>query len=405
MTHPLYARPLVNRNPAQTNRNYVPGRDAWVAEPMDAGDGRSAHGHAPAAVRGGDAAAAGGGVEHGLPWQTRWPRRMKSGPCLERKAAALKERSAPKLLELLEAEFVYVTASGRRLRRDAYVENGTGPHGLRFQSQEIEGLDVADFGDVAIATMILHDRFESQGQAVPGPTGRFACFAGTAPLGCGQAGKRASQVARQTLLDYSAENGPHGLARSGPRSCAPEGIAALSAKQPVRPRVLLAEQTRRCTHGRKRKTDHRHRRRNWRSGGCPGASAPRFQGRRLRTRTGDSRDRGGGGHRAERAPRPARSRRRRRPRGPVLLGVGPPYLRLQDGRDRPDEPQRADHRTARHGSPAGPSRRPARAADGGGARQRSGGVVRPATSSSASIRTRRACPSASPTAPTVGRTS
>jgi hypothetical protein len=35
MTHPLYARPLVNRNPAQTNRNYVPGRDGWVAEPME----------------------------------------------------------------------------------------------------------------------------------------------------------------------------------------------------------------------------------------------------------------------------------------------------------------------------------------------------------------------------------
>jgi hypothetical protein len=34
MTHPLYARPLVNRNPNQTNRNYVPGRDGWVAEPM-----------------------------------------------------------------------------------------------------------------------------------------------------------------------------------------------------------------------------------------------------------------------------------------------------------------------------------------------------------------------------------
>ena len=33
MTHPLYARPLVNRNPAQTNRTYVPGRDGWVAEP------------------------------------------------------------------------------------------------------------------------------------------------------------------------------------------------------------------------------------------------------------------------------------------------------------------------------------------------------------------------------------
>lgn len=32
MRNPLYARPLVNRNPVQTNRNYVPGRDAWVPE-------------------------------------------------------------------------------------------------------------------------------------------------------------------------------------------------------------------------------------------------------------------------------------------------------------------------------------------------------------------------------------
>jgi catechol 2,3-dioxygenase-like lactoylglutathione lyase family enzyme len=29
MRHPLYNRPLVNRNPAQTNRNYAPGHDAW----------------------------------------------------------------------------------------------------------------------------------------------------------------------------------------------------------------------------------------------------------------------------------------------------------------------------------------------------------------------------------------
>src|SRR5262249_41140915 len=32
MRHPLYARPLVNRNPEQTNRNYIPGRDAWVPD-------------------------------------------------------------------------------------------------------------------------------------------------------------------------------------------------------------------------------------------------------------------------------------------------------------------------------------------------------------------------------------
>jgi ketosteroid isomerase-like protein len=95
---------------------------------------------------------------------------------LERKAAALKQRSAPKLQELLEESFVYVTASGRRLRRDAYVENGTGPHGLRFQSQEIEGLDVADFGDMAIATMTLHDRFEVQGQAIAETYRSFCVF-------------------------------------------------------------------------------------------------------------------------------------------------------------------------------------------------------------------------------------
>ncbi len=30
MRHPMYARPLVNRNPAQTNRNYAMGHDAWI---------------------------------------------------------------------------------------------------------------------------------------------------------------------------------------------------------------------------------------------------------------------------------------------------------------------------------------------------------------------------------------
>jgi hypothetical protein len=33
LRHPMHARPLVNRNPLQTNRAYVPGRDAWVPEP------------------------------------------------------------------------------------------------------------------------------------------------------------------------------------------------------------------------------------------------------------------------------------------------------------------------------------------------------------------------------------
>lgn len=33
LRHPMHARPLVNRNPLQTNRAYVPGRDGWVPGP------------------------------------------------------------------------------------------------------------------------------------------------------------------------------------------------------------------------------------------------------------------------------------------------------------------------------------------------------------------------------------
>ena len=30
MRHPLFMRPLVNRNLSQTNFNYAPGYDAWI---------------------------------------------------------------------------------------------------------------------------------------------------------------------------------------------------------------------------------------------------------------------------------------------------------------------------------------------------------------------------------------
>ena len=44
MTHPMFARPLVNRNPQQTNRSYVPGRDGFtpaaIAEDMPGRPGR-----------------------------------------------------------------------------------------------------------------------------------------------------------------------------------------------------------------------------------------------------------------------------------------------------------------------------------------------------------------------------
>ncbi len=54
----------------------------------------------------GDAAAAGGGVEAWSAMADSMATADEVRTVLERKAAALKERSAPKLLELLEAEFV-----------------------------------------------------------------------------------------------------------------------------------------------------------------------------------------------------------------------------------------------------------------------------------------------------------
>ena len=48
MTHPMFARPLLNRNPQQTNRTYVPGRDGWtpaaLAEDMPGRVGQPARG-------------------------------------------------------------------------------------------------------------------------------------------------------------------------------------------------------------------------------------------------------------------------------------------------------------------------------------------------------------------------
>jgi hypothetical protein len=29
-THPMYLRPMINRNPAQTNNNYASGHDQWL---------------------------------------------------------------------------------------------------------------------------------------------------------------------------------------------------------------------------------------------------------------------------------------------------------------------------------------------------------------------------------------
>ncbi len=83
------------------------------------------------------------------------------------KAAALVERAPDRLAALLDPAFVYLNVRGERFDRAGYVERFCTSGRIRFTSQQFEALEVTDLGTFAVATMIVHDRFDH-------PEGRFA---------------------------------------------------------------------------------------------------------------------------------------------------------------------------------------------------------------------------------------
>jgi ketosteroid isomerase-like protein len=80
---------------------------------------------------------------------------------LRAKAAALVARSADAMAALLDRDFVYVNAGGRRVDAAGYLAAFTGDGPLRFQSQDISDLQVTEHEGFAIATMTLHDVFDT----------------------------------------------------------------------------------------------------------------------------------------------------------------------------------------------------------------------------------------------------
>jgi hypothetical protein len=78
---------------------------------------------------------------------------------LAAKADALVRRSADDLATLLHPDFVYVNASGRKLDKAAYIDVGCISGRLIFRDQQVSELDVRQFDDFAVATMLLSDRF------------------------------------------------------------------------------------------------------------------------------------------------------------------------------------------------------------------------------------------------------
>ncbi len=85
---------------------------------------------------------------------------------LTAKAEALASHSADDMAALLHPEFVYVTAGGYKFDKDGYVENGFTSGRMVFHSQKVSELDVRQFGDTAVATMMLDDHFTLDGREV-----------------------------------------------------------------------------------------------------------------------------------------------------------------------------------------------------------------------------------------------
>jgi hypothetical protein len=85
---------------------------------------------------------------------------------LAAKADALLRRSADDMAALLHPDFVYVTAGGYRFDKAGYIENGCTSGRLIFRSQKVSELDVRHLGDVAVATMVLDDRFALEGRDI-----------------------------------------------------------------------------------------------------------------------------------------------------------------------------------------------------------------------------------------------
>jgi uncharacterized protein (TIGR02246 family) len=85
---------------------------------------------------------------------------------LTAKASALSRQSADDMAALLHPDFVYVTAGGYKHDKASYIDLGCTSGKMVFRSQKVSELEVRQFGDVAVATMVLDDHFALEGREV-----------------------------------------------------------------------------------------------------------------------------------------------------------------------------------------------------------------------------------------------
>lgn len=86
------------------------------------------------------------------------------------KADALVRRAHDDLAALIHADFVYVNAGGRAFGKAGYIETYCTSGTILFLSQQVSDLRITPFDGFAVATMVLDDSLQADGQVV---TGRF----------------------------------------------------------------------------------------------------------------------------------------------------------------------------------------------------------------------------------------
>ena len=82
---------------------------------------------------------------------------------LRAKADGLVKKSEKGLSEIIDPAFVYVNSRGIKSGKSEYISRICQATDWSFCGQDLEGLEVRDFGSFAVATMIVHDQFIHSG--------------------------------------------------------------------------------------------------------------------------------------------------------------------------------------------------------------------------------------------------
>jgi hypothetical protein len=107
------------------------------------------------------------------------------------KSCALVRRSADELAALIHPDFLYVTAGGKTLTKDDYIDVAVKGRFV-YHSQQAREFEVRLFGTIAVASMILDEQYAIEGREVSETFYGLSVFSYT--------GGRWLWVAGQTML-------------------------------------------------------------------------------------------------------------------------------------------------------------------------------------------------------------